>query len=49
MKKMIVLAALAACGLGVAQAQESPWVVRVRATHLDMWAAAGSVDTGLSF
>ncbi len=36
MKKMIVLAALAASGLGAAQAQESPWMVRVRATHLDM-------------
>lgn len=36
MKKMIVLAALAACGLGAVQAQESPWMVRFRATHLDM-------------
>ncbi len=36
MKKMIVLAALAACGLGAVQAQESPWMVRVRATNLDM-------------
>ncbi len=36
MKKMIVLAALAACGVGAVQAQESPWMVRVRATHLDM-------------
>lgn len=36
MKKMIVLAALAACGLGAVQAQESPWLVRFRATHLDM-------------
>lgn len=44
MKKMIVLAALAACGLGVAQAQESPWMVRVRATHLDM---ANKDSTGL--
>jgi len=33
---MIVLAALAACGVGAVQAQESPWMVRVRATHLDM-------------
>ena len=36
MKKTIVLAALAACGLGAVQAQESPWMVRFRATHLDM-------------
>jgi len=36
MKKVIVLAALAACGVGAVQAQESPWMVRVRATHLDM-------------
>src|SRR5574343_2045782 len=36
MKKMIVLAALASCGLGAVQAQESPWMVRFRATHLDM-------------
>ena len=36
MKKMIVLAALAACGLGAVQAQESPWMVRFRATNLDM-------------
>ncbi len=35
-KQMIVIAALAACGLGAVQAQESPWMVRVRATHLDM-------------
>ena len=44
MKKMIVLAALAACGLGAVQAQESPWMVRVRATHLDM---ANKDGTGL--
>ena len=44
MKKMIVLAALAACGLGAVQAQESPWMVRVRATHLDM---ANRDSTGL--
>lgn len=44
MKKMIVLAALAACGLGAVQAQESPWMVRVRATHLDM---ANKDSTGL--
>lgn len=36
MKKMIVLAALAACGVGAVQAQESPWMVRVRATNLAM-------------
>lgn len=36
MKKTIVLATLAACGLGSVQAQESPWLVRLRATHLDM-------------
>jgi len=36
MKKMIVLAALAACGLGAVQAQESPWMVRFRATNLAM-------------
>jgi len=44
MKKMIVLAALAACGLGAVQAQESPWMVRFRATHLDM---ANKDSTGL--
>ena len=44
MKKMIVLAALAACGLGAVQAQESPWMVRFRATHLDM---ANKDATGL--
>jgi outer membrane protein len=36
MKKMIALAALATCGFGAVQAQESPWMLRVRATHLDM-------------
>lgn len=36
MKKMIVLAVLAACGIGAVQAQESPWMVRFRATNLDM-------------
>ncbi len=36
MKKTIVLALLAATGLGAVQAQESPWLVRLRATHLDM-------------
>lgn len=44
MKKMIVLAALAACGLGAVQAQESPWMVRFRATNLDM---ANKDSTGL--
>jgi len=36
MKKMIVLAALAACGVGAVQGQEGPWMVRARATHLGM-------------
>lgn len=36
MKKMIVLAALAACAVGAVQAQESPWMVRFRAVNLDM-------------
>ncbi|MEN9888153.1 MAG: hypothetical protein RL559_190 [Pseudomonadota bacterium] len=36
MKKMIVIAALAACGVGAVQAQQSPWMVRARAVHLDM-------------
>ena len=36
MKKMIVLAALAACAAGAVQAQESPWMVRFRATNLSM-------------
>jgi len=44
MKKMIVVAALAACGIGAVQAQQSPWMVRVRATHLDM---ANKDNTGL--
>jgi len=44
MKKMIVLAALAACGLGAVQAQESPWMVRFRATNLDL---ANKDSTGL--
>jgi outer membrane protein len=37
-KQLIVIAALASCGLGVAQAQtqESSWMVRARAVHLDM-------------
>ncbi len=36
MKKMIVMAALAACAVGAVQAQESPWMVRFRAVNLDM-------------
>jgi outer membrane protein len=36
MKKMIVLAALAACAAGAVQAQEGPWMVRARTTHLGM-------------
>jgi len=44
MKKTIVLAALTACAMGAVQAQESPWMVRVRATHLDM---ANKDSTGL--
>ncbi len=36
MKKPILLALVAAAGLGTVQAQESPWQVRLRATHLDM-------------
>ena len=36
MKKIIVLAALAACAAGAVQAQESPWMVRFRATNLGM-------------
>lgn len=47
MKKMIVLAALAACGLGAVQAQESPWMVRFRATHLD-WTNKDSTGLNLS-
>ena len=47
MKKMIVLAALAACGLGAVQAQESPWMVRFRATNLD-WANKDSTGLNLS-
>ena len=47
MKKMIVLAALAACGLGAVQAQESPWMVRFRATNLD-WANKDSTSLNLS-
>lgn len=47
MKKIIVLAVLAACGLGAVQAQESPWMVRVRATNLD-WANRDHTDLGAS-
>ncbi len=36
MKKMIAMAVLAACGVGAVQAQEGPWMVRVRAANLDM-------------
>ncbi len=36
MKKMIAMAVLAACGVGAVQAQETPWMVRVRAANLDM-------------
>lgn len=43
-KQLIALAALATLGMGLAQAQESPWMVRVRATHLDM---ANKDGTGL--
>ncbi|MDI9233936.1 OmpW/AlkL family protein [Limnohabitans lacus] len=35
-KQWIVIAALAACGMGAVQAQETPWMVRARAVHLDM-------------
>jgi len=45
MKKLIVLAALAACGVGAVQAQQTPWMVRARAVHLDM---ANKDETQLS-
>jgi outer membrane protein len=35
-KQLIVIAALATCGMGAVQAQETPWMVRARAVHLDM-------------
>jgi outer membrane protein len=35
-KQLIVIAVLAACGMGAVQAQETPWMVRARAVHLDM-------------
>lgn len=41
-KQLIVIAALAA--MGVVQAQQSPWMVRARAVHLDM---ANKDSTGL--
>jgi len=45
-KLLIVIAALAACGMGAVQAQqaEGPWMVRARAVHLDM---ANKDNTGL--
>jgi outer membrane protein len=45
-KQWIVIAALAACGVGAVQAQqaEGPWMVRARAVHLDM---ANHDSTGL--
>ena len=45
-KQLIVIAALAACGMGAVQAQqaEGPWMVRARAVHLDM---ANKDSTGL--
>ena len=46
-KQLIVMAALAACGMGAAQAQETPWMVRARAVHLDM-ANKDSTGLGLS-
>ena len=46
-KQLIVIAALAACGVGAAQAQETPWMVRARAVHLDM-ANKDSTGLGLS-
>ena len=35
-KQLIVIAALAAMGAGVVQAQQSPWMIRARAVNLDM-------------
>jgi outer membrane protein len=46
-KQLIVMAALAACGVGAAQAQETPWMVRAHAVHLDM-ANKDSTGLGLS-
>lgn len=48
MKKMIVLAALAACAAGAVQAQESPWMVRFRATNLGMENKNETTLTGLA-
>lgn len=48
MKKMIVLAALVACGIGAVQAQESPWMVRVCATNLDMANKNGTTVSDLN-
>ncbi|OYU30099.1 MAG: hypothetical protein CFE39_15265 [Comamonadaceae bacterium PBBC2] len=46
-KQLIVIAALAACGMGAVQAQETPWMVRARAVHLDM-SNQDSTGLGLS-
>jgi outer membrane protein len=46
-KQLIVIAALAACGVGAVQAQETPWMVRARAVHLDM-SNQDSTGLGLS-
>lgn len=48
-KQWIVIAALAACGMGVVQAQQAqgPWMVRARAVHLDM-ANKDSTPLGLT-
>ncbi|PUE29940.1 OmpW family protein [Limnohabitans sp. Jir72] len=48
-KQLIVIAALAACGVSAVQAQqaEGPWMVRARAVHLDM-ANHDSTGLGLS-
>ncbi len=43
-KQLIVIVALAACGVGAVQAQETPWMARARAVHLDM---ANKDSTGL--
>ncbi len=44
-KQLIVIAALAACGVSAVQAQETAWMVRARAVHLDM---ANKDNTGLN-
>ena len=46
-KQLIVIAALATCGMGAVQAQETPWMVRARAVHLDMF-IQDSTGLGLS-